>query len=117
VLKTSAPLSDAVEKVAAADKTVNDRNDTLLVNELSAGRVDLLITEDRGLHAKAFGLGIADRAFTIDAFLEKVLAENPDLVDYKVLAVRRTVFGSVDLRSHVLRQLPGGLWWGCPGSA
>jgi hypothetical protein len=59
--------------------------------------VDLLITEDRGVHTKAAILGIADRVFTIDAFLEKVSAENPDLVEYKVLAVKKTVFGKVDV--------------------
>ena len=62
-------------------------------------RVDLLITEDRGLHTKAGILGIADRVFTIDAFLEKVTAENPALVDYKVLAVKTTVFGNIDITS------------------
>src|SRR6266852_6132841 len=60
VLKTMAPVSAAVQQVGAADKTDNDRNDTLLVSELNAGRVDALISEDRGLHAKALALGIAD---------------------------------------------------------
>jgi hypothetical protein len=99
VLKTIAPASAAIQQIGASDKTENDRNDTLLVSELHANRVDILISEDRGLHKKAFALGIADRAFTIDAFLEKALAENPELVDYKVLAVRKTVFGHVDVRS------------------
>ena len=99
VLKTIAPSSDAIQQVGASDTTENDRNDTLLISELHANRVDILITEDRGLHKKAFVLGIADRAFTIDAFLEKALAENPELVDYKVLAVRKTAFGHVDVRS------------------
>jgi len=99
VLKTIAPAGGAVQQVAAADETENDRNDTLLVNELYANRVDVLISEDRGLHKKALALGIADRAFTIDAFLEKAIAENPELVDYKVLAVRKVAFGHVDVHS------------------
>src|ERR1035441_7798532 len=53
LLKTSAPISGAVQPAAAKDKTENDRNDTLLVNELYANRVDFLISEDRGVHAKA----------------------------------------------------------------
>ena len=100
VLKTIAPTVVAVQQVAASDKTENDRNDTLLINELYANRVDLLISEDRGLHTKALALGIGDRAFTIDAFLEKAIAENPDLVDYRVLAVRKVHFGLVDIHSE-----------------
>ncbi len=99
VLKTLAPLAADVQRCGANDRSENDRNDTLLVNELHAGRVDLVITEDRGLHAKASTLGIGDRAFTIDSLLEKVTAENPEQVDYKILSVRRAHFGQVDLRS------------------
>ncbi|MGP8226018.1 MAG: PIN domain-containing protein [Terracidiphilus sp.] len=99
LLKTTAPIPVEVQQAGANDKTENDRNDTLLVNELFANRVDLLISEDRGLHKKAVELGIGDRAFTIEAFLEKSIAENPALVDYKVLAVRQVVFGQVDVHS------------------
>ena len=96
-LKTLAPLSAAVQAVGAADVTENDKNDTLILNELHADRVDFLITEDRPLARKAAALGIADRVFTIDAFLEKVTAENPKLVDYKILSVRKMLFGQVQL--------------------
>ncbi len=96
-LKTTAPMSAEASQFSATDQSANDRNDTIIINEVFAGRVDLLITEDRGVHKKAAVLGIADRVFTIDAFLEKVSAENPDLVDYKVLAVKKTVFGNVDI--------------------
>ena len=99
VLKKIAPLSAEIQQVGASDKTENDRNDTLLVSELFANRVDSLISEDRGLHNKAVALGIGDRAFTIDAFLEKSIAENPTLVDYKLPTVRKVVFGNVDLPS------------------
>ena len=85
---------------AGTDKTENDRNDTIIVNEVFANRVDILVTEDRGVHTKAGILGIADRVFTLDAFLEKVTAENPSLVDYKVLAVKRTVFGATDITAE-----------------
>ena len=99
LLKTTAPASTAVQQLGVTDRTENDRNDTILVNELYSNRVDVLISEDRGLHNKAITLGIADRTFTIDAFLEKAIAENPELVDYKVLAVRKVVFGHVDVHS------------------
>src|ERR1051326_6364097 len=97
ILNTTAPLSPELAQFSGTDRTENDRNDTIIVNEVFAHRVDLLITEDRGVHTKAGILGIADRVFTIDAFLEKVTAENPTLVDYKVLAVKKTVFGEIDV--------------------
>lgn len=100
VLKTAAPMAAAVQQFSATDLTENDKNDTLIVNEVLSNRVDILITEDRGLHAKANVLDIADRVFTFDSFLEKVTAENPDLVDYKVLAVKKTVFGAIDVRAE-----------------
>jgi hypothetical protein len=100
ILKTTAPMSPGASQFASTDKSENDRNDTIIVNEVVANRVDILITEDRGVHAKAAVLGIADRVFTLDAFLEKVTAENPSLVDYKVLAVKKTVFGTIDVTTE-----------------
>ncbi|MCJ7654840.1 MAG: hypothetical protein MUO97_05995, partial [Dehalococcoidia bacterium] len=98
VLKTTAPLSEAVRTILEPlDKNQNDTNDTIIINELYCGRVDALITEDKQLLNKALWLGISDRAYTIDAFLEKVNIENPDLADYKVLSVRKSFFGKLDL--------------------
>ncbi len=98
ILKTKAPMSDAVRKLSEQlDKNQNDVNDTLIINELYCERVDALITEDKKLLDKASLLGIPDRVYTIDAFLEKVTAENPELADYKVLSVRKEYFGNLDL--------------------
>lgn len=101
VLRTTAPMSDAVQALSdELDRTENDKRDTKILNELFCRRVDLLITEDRGILRKAERLGIADRVFTIDAFLEKAVAENPELIDYKVLSVKKALFGQVDLADH-----------------
>jgi len=98
ILRTRAPMSEAFRNIMEPlDKTQNDRNDTLIINELYCGRVDALITEDKQITTKAALLGISDRVYTIDAFLEKVTVENPDLADYKVLAVRKSLLGSLDL--------------------
>ncbi|MBN1627501.1 MAG: PIN domain-containing protein, partial [Deltaproteobacteria bacterium] len=98
-LKTTAPLDQQVITISEAiDRTVNDHNDTLLLNEVYCDRVDLLITEDRKIHQKAALLGISDHVFTIDAFLEKVVSENPELVDYKVLSVTKKHFGDINLK-------------------
>lgn len=102
VLKTVAPLHDEVKKVSAAiDKTENDSGDTALLNEVYNHRVDMLISEDKKIHTKAKMLGVDDKVFYIEDFLEKVTSENPELVDYNVLSVRKVCFGSeiIDLNN------------------
>lgn len=94
-------MSDEVRRISKQlDKNKNDLNDTLIINELYSGRVDTLITEDKKLLDKASLLGISDRVYTIDGFLEKVTAENPGLADYKVLSVQQEYFGNLDLNDE-----------------
>lgn len=97
-LKSKAPDNPGIAALRKDDKSENDEVDTSMLAEVAADRVDLLITEDRGIHRKATKLGLSGRVFTIDAFLEKVTAENPVLADYKVLSVKKVVFGEVDLQ-------------------
>lgn len=114
-LKTEAPETPQIAAIRQTDKDENSRNDSSILKELVARRVDILITEDRGIHAKAKRLGIEDRVFTIDAFLEKIVAENPSLVDYKVLAVRQEYFGNIALSDGFFdsfrRDYPGFDFW------
>ena len=98
-LKGTTDLAPIVAELSTElDRTVNDRNDTAFINELYLGRVDLLISEDRGISTKADRLGMADRVYTIDEYLEKVTAENPELADYNVLSVRKEAFGNIDVK-------------------
>jgi len=98
ILKTTTPLREEVIAVSKSiDVTQNDKNDTILLNEVYSERLEFLITEDRKIHKKAELLGIADRVFKIDSFLEKIVSENPDLVDYKVLSVTKQLFGEINL--------------------
>lgn len=98
VLKTTAPMADAVRSVTKSlDKDQNDLDDTMIINELYCERVDALITEDKQLINKAALLGIPDKVYTIDAFLEKVTKENPAMADYKVLSVRKSLCGNIDI--------------------
>lgn len=97
-LQTVAPLHPKVAEVSSEhDSSANDENDTLLLNELYQDRVDLLISEDKKIHWKAGLLEIEDRVFTIDSFLEKVVSEHPDLINYSVLAVKQEFFGNIQL--------------------
>ena len=100
LLKTLALDTPPIATLRASDRTDNDKLDTSLLLELDAGRVDAFITEDRGIHRKATALGLSASIFTIDAFLEKVTAENPALADYKVLAVKKAYLGEINLRDQ-----------------
>jgi predicted nucleic acid-binding protein len=95
-LKTPAAMRADVQAVASRhDTTANDAVDSALLNEVAAGTVDMLVSEDRKVLLKARELGLADKALSIEALIERCVAENPDLVDYSVLAVRRVHFGAV----------------------
>ncbi len=112
-----AQLADEVVFIADKfDRNENDRNDTVLLNEVFCGRVDILVTEDKKIHKKAACLEIQDRVFTIDSFLEKVVAENPSFIDYKVLSVVKRKFGEINLSDaffdSLKRDYPGfDLWF------
>jgi predicted nucleic acid-binding protein len=97
-LKTEAPEVPEIQALRREyDRTDNDTIDTSILKEVFCCRVDLLITEDRAIHMKARRLEISERVFTIDDFLEKVTAENPELTDYGVLSVKKEFFGNVNL--------------------
>lgn len=98
LIKTYAP--DTAEIISLRqnfDHNQNDHNDSTLLNELASGRVDFFITEDRKLHRKADFIGLSDKIFTIDGFLEKVVSENPEFADYKILSIKKEYFGNIPL--------------------
>lgn len=98
VLKTVSKDDQAILSIRAKyDKDSNDEIDTNMVREVYNNRVDYLITEDRKMHQKASVLNVGERVFTVETFLEKCVSENPELTDYKVLSVRRTYFGDLDI--------------------
>lgn len=97
-IKNTASIDEGFTKMCSTlDVTANDANDSLLLLELYRDRVDRLISEDKKIHAKAKLLGISDKVYSIDQFLERVTAENPQLIDYKVLSVRKCEFGKIDI--------------------
>ncbi len=101
LLKTEAPESQEIETIRDKyDRNENDAIDTSLLKEVFAERVNYLVTEDRKIHQKASDLGISNRVFSIDSFLEKVTAENPTLAEYKTLSVRKEYFGNIDINDN-----------------
>lgn len=106
IIEIPSPIQAEVQLVSKQiDTTENDRNDTILLNEIFVGRVDLLITEDKKIYKKALALNIADKVFTIDSFLERVFTEHPELVDYKVLNVQKLKFGRINLNDSFFDSL------------
>lgn len=98
VLQSNAvPTVDFIRRTGVPERTENDRIDNCLLFEVALGHVDLLITEDRRLRNKAVRLGLADKVFSIDAFISYASAENPALIEYKVLAVKKERFGAIDI--------------------
>lgn len=98
-LKTITPLLPQVKSLSdLEDFNENDRNDTSLLNEVFCGRVDLLISEDKKIHRKADCLGIGDKVYYIDTFIEKCFIENPSFVDYKIQSVKKDYFGNINLQ-------------------
>ena len=99
-LKTDSPETEKISILREADNTKNDFIDTSLLKEVLNSRVDFLITEDKGIHRKAKFLGIADKIYKIDAFIDKCTSENPELKDYKVLSVKKDYFGNINLKDE-----------------
>ena len=99
-MNTIAPQTEEfVNLLKNSSKTVNDKIDNQLLCEVYSNRVNILITEDRGMREKAALLGIADKVFSINSFISKATAENPELVVYKALSVREKYFGEIDLNN------------------
>jgi hypothetical protein len=100
-IKNIAVLGDRIKQVSLQIDTVeNDINDTQILNEVFEERVDILITEDKKIHTKAKALGIAEKVFKIQTFLEKVTSENPELIDYKILSVQKVDFAKVNIKDE-----------------
>lgn len=100
IMKSIATQSESYKNlVNDVSPTDNDSIDNQLLFEVYCGKVDILITEDKRMHSKAAKLGIIDKVFTINAFITKATSENPSLIDYKSLSVRKDFFGNIDLTS------------------
>lgn len=104
-LSSLAPLDENIKAILSKDADVNSKNDTKILNELYCGRVDFLITQDKGIYNKAKVLGISDKVFSVESFSAQMLRENPDLIDYSVLSVKKRKIGTLDYHSHFFDSL------------
>ena len=97
VLKTIAPQTEEFRSMLPNIQSENDKIDNQLLCEVFANRVDLLITEDKALRHKAQTLNISNKVLSINQFVSLCTTENPELISYKMLAVKKEFFGNVDL--------------------
>lgn len=84
-------------KIIQKEPAEQNADGAYLLNAIASNCADLLISEDEQIHAEAKSLNLADRVLDIDQFLEKVFADNPEMMDYKVLNVQKIPFNMIDL--------------------
>jgi hypothetical protein len=63
-------------------------------------RVDLLITEDKKLRLKSKKLGLLNRVLSINSFISWATSQNPELIEYKALSVKKVLFGNVNINDE-----------------
>ena len=88
---------DFISLIQDVNKTVNDAVDNQLLFEIFCNRADILITEDRAIFTKAEKLGLSERVFSINGFISKCVSENPELLDYKALSVKKITIGEINI--------------------
>lgn len=81
----------------------NDIIDNQLIYQVYDSRVEVLITEDKKILKKANILKIRSKILTIDEYLQIYVLNNPNLIDYPVLSVRKVKFGQVNLSDDFFR--------------
>lgn len=97
VLQTNKSSDEAFIKQTGYEvKTENDIVDNNILYELYLGSVDCLITEDKALLRKAENVGIRNRVFSIDEFIDWATKINPQLVEYDALSVYKDYFGKIN---------------------
>lgn len=103
VLKSLSPKANSISALEKQILSSDSRNELSLrpllaqLNYLACNEVDLLITENKEMHSLALNVGIDDRVYSIEEFIERMCAEHRDLDDMRGVAIRRVRFGSLDI--------------------
>lgn len=77
-------------------KNENDQVDNQFLYEVYSARVDMLITEDKRMRLKAQALGIENRVFSIEQFINEATRKYPSLIEYKTLNVKPFRIGELN---------------------
>ena len=103
VLKSISPKSNPVsvlEKQILSSKhksAVSLRPLLPLLNRLVCNEVDVLVTESKEMQVLASKVGVDDRVYSIEEFIERLCAEFKELDDSRGVAIRKVRFGSLDI--------------------
>jgi len=81
----------------------NDRVDNALLYSVYTQEADFLVTEDKGIHSKAFELGIQDQVFSIEEGCEFFRPTDPSIQSPE--AIERTTVGKLDLNDPIFDSL------------
>ncbi len=97
IAQTVAPPHEVyLSELVPNERSNNDRNDNVLLNELLQGRYDILITEDRGIHTRSMQVGISHRVYSIQTFIEYAVASSPAFVERRVPILEKILVGHLD---------------------
>ena len=97
ILKSVSVAQEGFLAQLPKEESANEKIDHQLLCEVFNGRVDLLITEDKKLREKAQKLGIRHKVYSINEFVSEKTEEYPDLISYKMLSVKKELFGDINL--------------------
>lgn len=84
---------------------INSQIDNKFLYQIYKGKVDYLITDDKGILAKAKDLFINDCVLSTSDFLSLVEKKYPSLITYKVLSVNLAKISSLDINDEFFDSL------------
>lgn len=87
------PFFNAV--IGLENEDENSKNDSQLLLQVYMGRVDFLLTDDKGLLRKAQKLYLREKVLAPADFVHIMEQQNPELIDYDVLSVQKERIGNI----------------------
>lgn len=100
------PLLQVAEKAFQETTFVQESHKAILLLQLAlliTGKTDYLITENAALHNISMMVGIDDKVYTTEEFIEKCSTEHRDLDALKGIKVRMVKFGTLKLFDSFFR--------------
>lgn len=89
--------SQFIEKLSSYAKDNNSIIDDKYLYQVYCGKVDFLITDDKGIIRKAKDLFLDDSVFSSSDYLRLIEKEYPSLIDYPVLSVKLKRFSDINI--------------------
>ncbi len=93
------------ETISRYSSNVNSQIDNKFLYQIYKGQVDYLITDDKGILAKAKDLLLDDCVLSTNEFLNLVEKKYPALITYKVLSVNLAKISSLDINDEFFDSL------------